>query len=170
MPVTAASIHSLLAQLPVKTGRIWVAYSGGIDSHVLLHQCMQLREELPEIAGAIHIHHGISEHADAWEQHCRHICEELGLPCKVTRVSLGVGEGLEDQARRARYHAIEAYLRPGDALRLAQHQDDQAETFLLQALRGGGPRGVAARPATAPRGSGELLRPMVGRTRAASLE
>ena len=170
MPVTATSILGLLDQLPEKPGKIWIAYSGGVDSHVLLHCCHRLRDELPEIAGAIHVHHGISEQADAWERHCVDTCEALGLSCEVARVTLGGGEGLEDRARRVRYDAIQSYLQQGDVVLMAQHQDDQAETFLLQALRGGGPRGVAAMPAIAPLGQGYLLRPMLSETRASVLE
>jgi tRNA(Ile)-lysidine synthase len=139
-----------------------VAYSGGLDSHVLLHRLIALRDELPEIAGAIHVHHDLSPNADAWAEHCQNICREMGIDCHVSRVAVRDGEGLEDSARRARYAAIEGQLQPQDAVLQAQHQDDQAETFLLQALRGGGPRGLAAMPAFSTLGQGYLVRPMLG--------
>ena len=161
MPVTVEQFRLILQKVPFQVRRIWVAYSGGVDSHVLLHRCATLRSELPEIAGALHIHHGISASADQWEQHCQRVCEHLDIALTVRHVDLPEGEGLEDRARRARYEAMQAVLQVGDVVALAQHQDDQAETFLLQALRGGGPRGISAMPAVAPLGQGALIRPLL---------
>ena len=170
MPFSAAQLSQLLARAALPVQRLWVAYSGGVDSHVLLHRCLALHEELPEIAGAIHVHHGLSRNADTWQQHCQMVCEQAGIACHISRVEVAEGEGLEDKARRARYAAIKAYLEPGDVVLLAQHQDDQAETFLLQALRGGGPRGLAAMPAVASLGDGYLIRPMLAVSRQQILE
>lgn len=160
MPFSAAQL-SRLSQSHQPITRLWLAYSGGIDSHVLLHRCMALQNELPRIAGAIHIHHGISAQSDTWAAHCQQVCADLKLTCHISHVELTDGEGLEDRARRARYAALKLYLQAGDAVLLAQHQEDQAETFLLQALRGGGPRGLAAMPAIAKLGEGYLMRPML---------
>lgn len=169
MPFSAAQLPQLSqSQQPIS--RLWIAYSGGVDSHVLLHRCVALRDELPEIAGVIHIHHGISAQADEWAAHCEKVCADLKLTCHISRVELADGEGLEDSARRARYAALKMYLQAGDAILLAQHQQDQAETFLLQALRGGGPRGLAAMPAIAPLGKGYLMRPMLDITRTEILD
>lgn len=170
MPVTAEQITHLLAQVSFPVKRLWIAYSGGLDSHALLHCCTRYRSELPEIAGAIHVHHGLSANADHWASHCHQTCEQLGIPLVVRYVELPTGEGLEDSARRARYEAIIAILQPGDVVLLAQHQDDQAETFLLQALRGGGPRGLAAMPPVASLGEGGLVRPLLEFNREAILE
>jgi len=161
VPFSAAQLNRIIArsQQPVK--RRWVAHSGGLDSHVLLHRLAGLRGDLPEIAGAMHIHHDLSPNADAWASHCQDVCRQLGTGCEISRVDIAEGEGLEDSARRARYAAMEAYLQPGDAVLLAQHQDDQAETFLLQALRGGGPRGLAGMPVMASLGDGYLVRPLL---------
>jgi tRNA(Ile)-lysidine synthase len=165
MPFSAAQLLQLLARVELPVQRLWVAYSGGVDSHVLLHRCLALHEELPEIAGAIHVHHGLSQNADTWQQHCQMVCEQVDLVCHISRVEVAEGEGLEDKARRVRYAAIKAYLQPGDAVLFAQHQDDQAETLLLQALRGGGPRGLAAMPAVATLGDGYMIRPMLAVSR-----
>jgi len=161
VPFTAAQLTRILSQSPHPVKRLWVAFSGGLDSHVLLHRLVDLRDELPHIAGTIHIHHDLSDHADAWARHCEEICQQLGIACEISRVNISEGEGLEDSARRARYTAIEGYLQPGDAVLLAHHQDDQAETFLLQALRGGGPRGLASMPVIATFGAGYQIRPLL---------
>lgn len=124
----------------------WLAYSGGLDSEVLL---TVLATEFPELAvKAIHIHHGLSPHATTWEEHCRHRCKILGVPLISQRVQLNLdsGESLEANARHARYQVFQSLLGPGDVLMMAHHQDDQAETFLLQALRGAGIQGLSAMP------------------------
>ncbi len=164
MPCTARQLRTLCRQAG-DIRRLWIAYSGGIDSHVLLHRTHALRPHLPEIAGAIHIHHGLSPQADDWQNHCRRICAQAGIHCITRKVTLHEGEGPEDQARIARYQALAAIIQPGDALLTAQHQDDQAETLLLQAIRGGGPRGIAAMPPVAPLGHGHLLRPLLTTSR-----
>ena len=165
MPFSAAHLSRILDQTAVPVQRLWVAYSGGIDSHVLLHRLVNLRDGLPPLAGAIHIHHDLSLNADSWAEHCQATCHQLGIGCKIIRVHIDEGEGVEDSARRARYAAIQSCLQTGDAILLAQHQDDQAETFLIQALRGGGPHGLAAMPALAPLGQGFMVRPMLGISR-----
>ena len=161
MPFSAAHLIRILEQAAEPIQRLWVAYSGGIDSHVLLHRVVKLRSDLPPLAGAIHIHHDLSLNADYWAEHCQATCDQLGIGCQIIHARIGEGEGVEDSARRARYGAIQPCLRTGDAILLAQHQDDQAETFLIQALRGGGPHGLAAMPAIAPLGKGFMVRPML---------
>ncbi|WP_319024748.1 tRNA lysidine(34) synthetase TilS [Microbulbifer hainanensis] len=142
----------------------WVAYSGGLDSSVLLHILARLR--LP--VRAIHVHHGLSANADAWQEHCVSTAESLGIPIEVRRVAVDSGDGgLEQGARRARYHVFAELLQPGDQLLLAQHGDDQAETFLLRLLRGSGALGLAAmaesRQLECEGGStATLLRPLLG--------
>lgn len=168
MPFSAAQLTRILAQHPVSN--LWVAFSGGLDSHVLLHRLVALRDELPPIAAAIHVHHNLSPNADSWATHCKKVCNQLDIPCEISPVEVTEGEGLEDSARRARYAALKSYLQQNDAVLLAQHQDDQAETFILQALRGGGPRGLAGMPAMAPLGDGYLVRPLLETSRAQILE
>ena len=150
---------------------ILVAFSGGLDSTVLLHQLVQWRAQHPEVAlRAIHIHHGLSPHADSWVQHCESVCMQWQVPLVVERVHLeDDGLGIEAQARRARYQAFAQTLLPGEVLMTAQHLDDQCETFLLALKRGSGPAGLSAMPARSDFAGTQLLRPLLGETRA-SLE
>ncbi len=161
MPFSIEHLQTLLNKCE-SVHRIWVAYSGGVDSHALLHRIQSFESQLPEIAGVVHINHGIHSDSDSWSKHCKAVATDLSLNYIEEKVILGEGEGLEDQARRARYSVFENLLEKGDVLLMAHHQDDQAETFLLQALRGGGPKGIAAMPAVSELGLGCLLRPMLG--------
>ena len=125
--------------------RYLVAYSGGLDSHVLLHLCAKF-SKLP--VRAIYIHHGLQDEADQWSEHCSEICDALQLPFKTLHVdaSKRSGESPEETARKARYAALKSELEPGDCLLTAHHQDDQSETVLLQLFRGAGVAGLAAMP------------------------
>lgn len=140
-----------------------VAYSGGLDSHVLLHALAQLRVASGFSLRAVHIHHGLQPAADAWARHCEEICAGLGVPCVVEHIRVdGVAEeGMEAAARRARYTCLAKLLEPGEALLTAHHQDDQAETVLLQLLRGTGVHGLAGMPALTPFAAGFHARPLL---------
>ena len=146
-----------------------VAYSGGLDSHALLHALATGRSSCPYTLSAIYIDHGLQPDSHAWGKHCAHICAALAVPFESRRVTITAIErdGLEAAARRARYTALAALLAPGDLLLTAHHRDDQAETVLLQLLRGSGVAGLAAMPERVPLGQGELLRPLLGFSRAA---
>jgi len=139
-----------------------VAFSGGLDSTVLLHALVQLaeRHQLPPIS-AIHIHHGLQSAADVWPEHCRQFCVRLGVPLHVVHVQVRPGASLERGAREARYAAFASSLKGGELLLTAQHRDDQAETLLFRLLRGAGVRGLAAMPVSRALGSGWLLRPLL---------
>ena len=148
---------------------ILVAFSGGLDSTVLLHQLVQWRAQHPEVAlRAIHIHHGLSPHADSWVQHCESVCMQWQVPLVVERVHLeDDGLGIEAQARRARYQAFAQTLLPGEVLMTAQHLDDQCETFLLALKRGSGPAGLSAMGECSPFAGTQLIRPLLAQTREA---
>ncbi|WP_246764362.1 tRNA lysidine(34) synthetase TilS, partial [Cronobacter sakazakii] len=148
--------------------QLLVAYSGGLDSTVLLHQLVRLREAHPEMRlRAIHVHHGISLNADRWAAHCQALCHRWQVPFELAYVELAQdGSGLEAQARKARYQAFEAALLPGEALVTAQHLDDQCETLLLALKRGSGPAGLAAMSAELPFAGSVLLRPLLNTPRA----
>lgn len=148
---------------------ILVAFSGGLDSTVLLHQLVQWRAQHPEVAlRAIHIHHGLSSHADSWVQHCESVCMQWQVPLVVERVHLeDDGLGIEAQARRARYQAFAQTLLPGEVLMTAQHLDDQCETFLLALKRGSGPAGLSAMGENSPFAGTQLIRPLLAQTREA---
>ncbi|MDD5389690.1 MAG: tRNA lysidine(34) synthetase TilS [Gallionellaceae bacterium] len=140
--------------------RLAIGYSGGLDSTVLLHLFAGLRGEFAFHLFAVHVHHGLSPQADAWAAHCRRQCADLEVPLRVERVEVHrAGQGLEAAAREARYRVFAAL--DVDALALAQQRDDQAETVLLQLLRGAGMKGLAAMPEARALGSLKLLRPLL---------
>ena len=106
----------------------------------------QCRAELDVALSAVHVNHQISPHADTWAAFCAKLCETLAVPLHVARVTVqrNGGKGLEAAARGARYRAFAAI--DADVVALAHHLDDQAETVLLQALRGAGLKGVSGMP------------------------
>lgn len=159
-------LHDYLSERPMQ--RVLVAYSGGLDSSVLLHLLVHLRDQGLEQRPiqAIHINHGLSPFSEQWQRHCEACCRKLNVPLQVCRVAVtNQGGGLEQAAREQRYRAFEALMQPQDALLLAHHLDDQAETLLLRLMRGAGPKGLAAMPAERPLGQGTLLRPLLNVTR-----
>jgi tRNA(Ile)-lysidine synthase len=166
MSFTPAQLLDQLAQLP-PARRYWVAYSGGCDSTVLLHALATLRDELPVELRALHVNHNLHEAAPEWAAHCHAVSEALGIPLYEVNVDARAskGESPEAAARAARYHIFHEVLAAGDGLLLAHHRDDQAETLLLQLLRGSGPRGLAAMPSHRPLGAGWLGRPLLGFSR-----
>ncbi|MCK5386740.1 MAG: tRNA lysidine(34) synthetase TilS [Gammaproteobacteria bacterium] len=145
------------------TACIWVAYSGGCDSHVLLHSLAALRSEITAEIKAIHINHGLSPLANEWEEHCRVICEQLSVPYLAISVDASKKKtSPEEAARHARYAEWKKLINKDEVILLAHHQDDQAETVLLQLLRGSGVKGLAAMPAQQNFSQGLLCRPMLG--------
>jgi tRNA(Ile)-lysidine synthase len=167
MPLLSSFI-SLLQQYP-NTNRFFLAYSGGLDSQVLLHLAHRAREALStQKFSALHINHGLSLKADAWATHCAQSCQRLAIPLQVIPINAKAAKGMsrEAVAREARYAALSRYLTAQDCLLTAHHQDDQAETVLLQLLRGAGVKGLAAIPLQRPLGPGLLVRPLLKFTRA----
>jgi tRNA(Ile)-lysidine synthase len=132
-----------------------VAVSGGRDSMALLHCTMRAAAELGIEVVALHVHHGLQPEADAWAELVEKCCHRWGVRFAVRRLpgQPGRGESVEAWARRGRYVALAAMARAAqtDLVLLAHHRSDQAETFLLQALRGAGPSGLAAMPRQARR-------------------
>lgn len=126
-----------------------VALSGGADSTALLLACAK---RWPGQVRAVHVHHGLQKAADAFEGHCRALCQQLNLPLLVRRVQAGhaPGQSPEDAARKARYAALaEAVKSQWPEVRdiaLAQHADDQVETLLIALSRGAGLPGLASMP------------------------
>lgn len=161
-PAVAVLAHSL-AGLPADAPLL-LAYSGGADSECLLQVlCAHLGDEAPRRLRALHVHHGLSARADAWEAYCRARAGSLGIPFLSRRVRLdrNSGDSLEAQARAARYAALAEAMAPGEILLTAHHRDDQAETVLLRLLRGSGSAGLAAMAACQAFGPGWLLRPLL---------
>ena len=143
--------------------RLLVAFSGGLDSTVLLHQLSLLRQQRPALQlRAIHIHHGLSPNADRWAQHCRAVCAAWQVDLDVIAIRVDARDGgIEGAAREGRYQALRERLQPGEALVTAQHLDDQCETLLLALKRGSGPAGLAAMPVSLTSGAQRLLRPLL---------
>lgn len=155
--------------------RLVVAFSGGLDSCVLLHSIVSLRQQMqadeqifPFSIEALHINHGLSPNALQWEQFCEQRGKQLGIPTQVVRVCINTdaGASLENLARIKRYEAFELSLGSADCLLMGHHLDDQAETFLLRSLRGSGPRGLAAIPMRRYLGDIQVLRPLLEHSRA----
>ena len=151
-----------------------VAYSGGRDSSALLHATLAAAAPLGVGVAALHVHHGLSAHADNWLAHCKAQCARWarsGRPVVFAAMRVSdrpaSGESVEAWARTARYRALrELALAQGASLvLLAHHRRDQAETFLLQALRGAGPAGLAGMPASALREGITWARPWLARPR-----
>lgn len=167
-PLSPAILNPLLNAHP-GIRRLIVGYSGGVDSHVLLHLLATYRDRWPErVLAAVYVDHGLQVTSAAWGEHCARVCHELDIPFHALRISArpAPGESPEAAARRTRYAALAAELGPNDALLTAHHRDDQAETLLLQLLRGAGPHGLAAMPAAARLSRGWLLRPLLELDRA----
>ncbi len=163
-----ASLFERLAVSP--TGSFTVAFSGGLDSHVLLHALAGLRDRRHAAfaLNAMHIDHGLHPDSAEWARHCRKVCAQLAVACETQRVLVdsAAGDGLEAAARRARYSALKRRLAPDQVLLTAHHRDDQAETVLLQLLRGAGVHGLAAIAPIKAFGPGRLARPLLAFARA----
>ncbi|RMG33871.1 MAG: tRNA lysidine(34) synthetase TilS [Gammaproteobacteria bacterium] len=162
MAFSETTLYQILTRLPRPSG--WrVAFSGGLDSTVLLTALARLRDRVGLPLCAVHVHHGLLPHAEAWTEHCRRVCDRLEVPLEMVRLALEPvpGESLEAQAREARYQALGERLQPNEMLLLAQHQDDQAETLLLQLLRGAGIEGLAGMARCRPWQGGWQARPLL---------
>ncbi len=152
---------------PVSTlpdySRLWVAFSGGLDSALLLHVVSACH---PDVT-ALHINHQLQPNHEQTEQFCRDTCARLSVPLVVQRVEVGVAgaSGLEAAARSARYRVFKNQLGENDLLLMAHHGDDQAETVLFRLLRGSGVHGLAGMPRTRPIGLGRLFRPWLNISR-----
>ncbi len=165
-PLLSAKLLQTLA--PWRNAPAWhIAFSGGLDSTVLLHLLANLAktETLPTLS-AVHVHHGLQAAADAWPSHCQSVCDALGVPLRVMCVQVRAGASLERAARDARYQAFSDVVGAGEVLLIGQHRDDQAETLLFRLLRGAGVQGLAAMPMQRALASGHLLRPLLGSSRA----
>ncbi len=150
-----------------QSSHIYIAYSGGLDSHVLLHACAT-RLECKEKITAVYVNHGLQALASEWAVHCQELAYALGVDFKTVVVDAqpSLGESPEEAARNARYTALKALLKKNDLLLLAQHREDQMETVLLQLFRGSGLRVMAAMPVTKVFGQGYCLRPMLDTSKA----
>jgi tRNA(Ile)-lysidine synthase len=154
---------------PEREAPVLVAFSGGLDSTALLHLLAADPAVRSRGLRAVHVDHGLQPVSAAWADHCAEVCAGLGIALerRTAQVDRGSGLGLEAAARQARRAIFAQALAPGECLALAQHRDDQAETFLLRALRASGPDGLAAMRPWRSFGPGWLWRPLLQVPRAA---
>lgn len=138
--------ESSLASSPAS--KLLLALSGGLDSSVLLHLLVSLKPILRFELHALHVHHGLSPNADAWAALCMEQCQSLDVPIRVVQVNVDQSSklGIEAEARQMRYQALfdERLSIQADFVVTAHHQDDQAETFILQLMRGAGVKGLSS--------------------------
>lgn len=139
----------------------FIGLSGGVDSVVLLHLFAQARQALSLKLRAIHIHHGLSLNADSWVTFCEQLCEQWAIPLTVCKVQVQGKQGLEANARTARYQAIQQHIQPNEMLATAHHLDDQAETFFLALKRGSGIQGLGAMQAVSVWQNVAIFRPLL---------
>jgi tRNA(Ile)-lysidine synthase len=165
MSFTTEQLKSRLSTLASSepSKRFVVAFSGGLDSAVLLHALRQIQEGLAIPMVAVHVQHDLHADAGEWESHCKKVASVLNVDYMSIAVEVDrkSGQGLEASARTARYQALKQIMKPGDWLLSAHHQDDQAETLLLNLLRGSGMAGLAGIGAIQEFGPAHLVRPLL---------
>nr|WP_297347899.1 tRNA lysidine(34) synthetase TilS [uncultured Glaciecola sp.] len=153
MSTTPQLVKSIQSCVPPHCDSVAIALSGGVDSVVMLHACLALRAQTQSSfnVNVIHIHHGLSPNADNWLLFCQQLCEQftLSFQCEIpfhyskVNVQSEPRKSLEALARDARYAAIDRLAPADSVVLLGQHEDDQAETVLLQLKRGAGPKGLS---------------------------
>lgn len=144
-----------------KPSRYVIAFSGGLDSTALAYALSRIDTGVPVVA--IHIDHGLHDDSAQWSEHCKAFAASLGIEYRSREVTVQLesGKGPEASAREARYTALHAELEHGDWLLSAHHREDQAETLLLNLVRGSGPAGIAGIGAIRRFGPGWLARPLL---------
>ena len=164
----AARLSGLIEACPEfqQASGIVVAFSGGLDSTVLLHLLHDARARslIAAPLRAVHVNHALQAQADDWEEQCRAVCANLGVDFTGVRspVVAVAGTSLEECARDTRHAVFVETLKAGEVLALAQHRDDQVETVLFRLVRGSGVAGLAGMPRSRPCGAGQLVRPLLG--------
>jgi tRNA(Ile)-lysidine synthase len=162
---SAATLRAALeACVPAEASGLVVALSGGADSTALLRATATLGKSLRALPlRALHVDHGLQSAAAGFRAACMTLCDELGIPLRIVAVEVQreAGASIEAAARTARYAALKREMQPGECLLTAHHREDQAETLLLQALRGAGIKGMSAMPVCRPFGSGWHVRPLL---------
>lgn len=159
-------VKEILSGFP-EAGTCWIAYSGGLDSHVLLHVLANIKNEIKPELMAVHVNHGLSRHAESWQKHCQSVCENYAI--KILTFTIDIAQknnkGTEAFARKKRYEIFANLMMDHDLLLTAHHLNDQAETMLLQLIRGSGPDGLAGMPRSREFSNGFLVRPLLDYSR-----
>ncbi len=145
---------------------IYLAYSGGLDSQVLLHLVAAYTQKYALRLVALHVNYGFSSNADDWQAFCEAQCDKIDVRLKVAKYSSEEKGHSEQQARAFRYQWFESKMTPAAILLTAHHQDDQAETVLMRLARASGARGMAAIPKERDFADGKLIRPLLGFSKA----
>ncbi len=162
--------HPALTLPPPPAASVWVGFSGGLDSTVLLHALHTQAQAGGFAVHAVHIHHGLSTQADAWAAHTERVCADWGVPYRCLRVQVAERErNVEAQAREARYAAFDSIYTSGECLALAHHADDVAETLLLRLMRGSGTEALGNMREHREHGRMQVWRPLLEHPRAALL-
>jgi len=156
------SYQAIAPLLPEFSENLYIAYSGGVDSHVLLHLCAQQILLQPKIV-AVYVDHGLQAPAKSWGEHCQQQAELLDVRFLSLQVDAKAqnGDSPEAAARDARYQALQNLIKTDDLLLVAHHREDQMETVLLQLFRGAGVQGLAAMPVSTAVCSSRWLRPLL---------
>ena len=171
MSFSVSALQCVLASHERRAGkpaRYIVAFSGGLDSTVLLDALCKGAGDSAVPIIAVHIDHGLQPDSADWSQHCERVATGRGVEylCLSVNVQIESGKGPEAAAREARYTALRSVMHAGDWLLSAHHREDQAETLLLNLVRGSGPAGIAGIGAARRLGPGWLMRPLLGIERA----
>jgi tRNA(Ile)-lysidine synthase len=153
---------AVMGQLP-RARKIWVGFSGGVDSTALLLALHQAGSALGAPVHAIHFHHGLNPGADSWLDHCSKFCSERKIPfvSQYLEIHTSGGASTEEASRDARYQAVAELLGCDEIYLTAHHADDQAETLFLNLMRGSGIEGLAGIPPLRKLGSGQVARPLL---------
>lgn len=168
MTIIESALISAIIKHP-KTPLV-IAYSGGVDSQVLLHALAKLKQakKFPNSLTVCHVNHGLSENASTWQNFAQQACQKLKFPfvaCQVN-VQSRPQQSLEALAREARYEALQSIYNEQSLIITGHHRDDQAETFLLALKRGAGLKGLSAMAAETKQGKDLLVRPLLNISRA----
>ncbi len=158
--------------ISVPNASIFVAYSGGVDSTVLLHAVHRICKSTNGCLTALHVNHGIVSESEHWEAHCKQFCKTLDIDFRSTQLQLSkkLTRVNENHARNSRYSWLANQTSKHDVLLTAHHQDDQTETLLLNLMRGAGVRGLAGMQKVRTLGHCYLVRPLLGYSKSEILE
>lgn len=166
--VIESEVLKLLSKYPNKL--LVLAYSGGVDSQVLLSVLVKLKQlkKITQPIKVCHIHHGLNQQADAWLEFAKQQSEFFGVEFCFQKVSLiqKSRTSIEEQAREARYQALINLTTANEIILTGHHLDDQAETFLLALKRGSGVKGLSSMQAETILQGRYLVRPMLNVSRA----
>ena len=145
----------------LSTNKFLIAYSGGVDSSVLLDCLSKLSHIIPIKVRSIHINHGLSEEAALFENHCRKICKEYGIKHVTEKINLKFTSNIEEQCRKERYKRLCENCEDDEIIITAHHEEDQIETFFLRLIRGSGARGLSCMKETSLYNNNLILRPFL---------